>query len=516
MSDTKKPIVLVILDGFGYREGSSFNAIAQADTPHLDSWFAQYPHTLLQASGKAVGLLEGFIGNSEVGHETIGTGRTTTQPVTIIHEALKRGQLKSHTKLTSALQQLADTGHNLHLIGLLSDAGVHSHQELLYALLDLALTYNIPHIYIHPILDGRDVPPQSAQQYLNQLSVYAYPGSQARQATPNRDTYIKDKSNISIGSIHGRYYAMDRDRNWDRTQKSAHCLTHKQRPRFTDWQQLLDYWYQQNVTDEFIPPTSLDAESSIQPDDGIIFFNFRPDRARQLTELLLKDKIDSSFFITPFSYDDNLKTTPLFTQEPIKYTLMDVLHEEHKRTFAIAETEKYAHITYFFNARREEPYANETLVLIPSIKMQSYAGRPEMSARKITQAVLNDLKTDPKDFYLINYANADMVGHSGNMQATVKAVECLDKQLVLLYEQIVEQMNGTLIITADHGKAEDMFDITSNQPKTAHTNNPVPFLVINQRLKQHKEQLQLKTLADIASYILDLMRLPIPKEMKRY
>ncbi len=497
MSDTKKPIVLVILDGFGYRETSSFNAIAQANIPHLDSWFAQYPHTLLQASGKAVGLLEGFIGNSEAGHETIGAGRTTAQPVTIVHEALQKGQLTHNKKLAEAFQQLADSGHNLHLIGLLSDAGVHSHHELLYSLIDVSLTYKIAHIYIHPILDGRDVPPRSAQQYLQKL-----------------DAYITDKPNVSIATLHGRYYAMDRDHNWDRTQKSAHCLTYKQRPRFADWQQLLDYWYRQNITDEFVPPNSIDAESSIQPGDGIIFFNFRPDRARQLTELFLKDKkvIDFSFFITPFSYD-SLNTTWLFKQEQIKHSLMDVLHEQNKRAFAIAETEKYAHVTSFFNAGREKSYETETQVLIPSIKMQSYAAMPKMSARKITQAVLNDLKIDPHDFYLINYANADMVGHSGNMQATIKSIECLDTQLALLYKQIVEDMDGTLIVTADHGNAEDMFDITANQPKTAHTNNLVPFLVINQRLKKHKEQLRLKTLADIAPYILTLMKLPIPKEM---
>ncbi len=499
MSDTKKPTVLVILDGFGHREGSSFNAIAQADTPLLDSWFAQYPHTLLEASGTAVGLLEGFIGNSEVGHETIGAGRVTKQPVTIIHEALQTGQLEYNKPLVSALQQLAEGGHDLHLIGLLSDAGVHSHQELLYALIDLAIKHKVTHIYMHPMLDGRDVPPQSARVYLQQLN-----------------DYIKDTPQCSIGSIHGRYYAMDRDRNWDRTQKTIDCLTHKQRPRFSSWQQMLDYWYQHNVTDEFIPPTALDAHSSIKSGDGIIFFNFRPDRARQLTEQLLADKqqIGFSFFITPFSYDDDLKTTSLFTQQPIKHTLMDQLNEQHKRTFAIAETEKYAHVTYFFNAGREEPYANETQVLIPSIKMESYAGMPEMSARKITQAVLDDLKNDPKDFYLINYANADMVGHSGDYKATIKAVECLDKQLAFLYQQIIEVMAGTLIITADHGNAEDMFDVAANQPKTAHTTNPVPFLVINRTLKNNKEQLKLKTLADIAPYILNLMNLPIPKEMR--
>lgn len=498
IANNKKPIALVILDGFGYRKNVAFNAIAQAKTPHLDNWFIQYPHTLLNASGKDVGLLDNAIGNSEVGHETIGSGRVIEQTITTVHKAIKNGELAHNKILVEKLKQLERTKGRLHLIGLLSDAGIHSHNEILYALIDIALHYNIPHIYIHVIIDGRDVAPKSATRYLKQL-----------------DNYIQDKPHVSIGSIHGRYYAMDRDNNLDRTEKSIAILTQKQQPRLSDWESVVNHWYQQDITDEFFPPVSIDTESIISAGDGIIFFNSRPDRARQLTQQLLvqQDHLKFAFLITPVNYDEKLKTTSLFKREKIKNDLMDILHEYHKQVFAIAETEKYAHVTYFFNNGREKPYDNETQTLVPSLKRQTYKSTPEMSARKITQQVIQSLQHDPKDFYLINYANADMVGHSGDMQATIKAVECLDAQLAILFDQIITIMDGTLIITADHGNAEDKFDITNNQPRTSHTTNPVPFLVINNSLKGAKDQLTLTSLADIAPYILKIMQLPIPKEM---
>lgn len=498
MSEIKKPIALVILDGFAYRESCFFNAIAQAEKPHLDNWFTQYPHTLLETSGSSVGLLDNTPGNSEVGHETIGAGRTTEQLVTFIHKEIENGKLAQNKILIDNFKQLAQTKGRLHMIGLLSDGGVHSHQELLYALLDIALSYNISHIYVHAIIDGRDVPPKSAKRYLGQL-----------------DSYIKNHPRVSIGSIHGEYYAMDRDNNNDRTEKSIACLIQKQQVRLNNWQQLVDYWYQHDIIDEFFPPTSLDAESSIMAGDGIIFFNIRPDRARQLTAKLLKEQhtIGFTFFITPISYSPEFKTLFLFDREQIKNTLMDVLHEHHKQVFAIAETEKYAHVTYFFNGGREIPYENETQVLVPSLKRQTYVSTPEMAAHKITQQVIESLKNNPKDFYLINFANADMVGHSSNLPATIKAIECLDKELSLLFDQIVTTMDGTMIITGDHGNAEDLYDFVANQPRTAHTFNPVPFLVINNKMKGSKEHLTLKTIADIAPYILTLMELPIPQEM---
>lgn len=495
-----KPIVLVILDGFGHSNDTTFNAIAQANTPHLDSWFAQYPHTYLKASGKSVGLLEGVIGNSEVGHQTIGAGRIIAQPVSIIHEQIKLNKICDNKNIHENLKLLARNKGDLHIIGLLSDAGVHSHQELLHSLITCAQKQKIAHIFLHLFLDGRDVPPKSASIYLEQL-----------------ENKIEKMHNIDIASLHGRFYAMDRDGNMDRTQKSFDCLTQPDKARFDSWQNALDYWYNQDITDEFIVPTLLKEEAHIKAGDGIIFFNFRPDRARQLTQMLLdhKKKIGTAFFITPFSYDKQLLTTSLFKKEPVANILTDILHKHNKTTFAIAETEKYAHITYFFNSGREKPFANETWKLIPSIKIRSYAEEPDMSATKITQEVIHSLKDNPQDFYLINYANADMVGHTGDMRAAIKAVECLDEQLSHLYEQVVKKMDGTLIITADHGNAEHMFNLTLNQPHTAHTSNLVPFVVINNNLFNQRKELNMRSLADVAPYILNIMQLPIPKEMKK-
>ncbi len=472
----KAPLALIILDGFGYRKETEHNAIAQANTPNLDTWFATYPHTLLQASGAAVGLLDGYIGNSEVGHLTIGAGRIIVQPVSIIHQAIDDGSFFSNKKLVENLEKLKQTGGSLHLMGLLSDAGVHSHEKHLYAFLKAAEKHGVENIFVHPFLDGRDTPPQSAAGYLEKL----------------------EKSGATIGSLHGRFYAMDRDNNLERTAQSYKILTESQSEITPSWQKVLEKSYAQNITDEFIPPIQLDPEGVIKNGDGVIFFNFRPDRARQLTKMFL-DNLNLAFFIIPVTYQGDLNTTYLFEKPTIKNTLKDILSQNGKTIFSIAETEKYAHITHFFTGHKEEPVAGETRVLIPSIVAKNYIEHPCMSAPEITNAVLKSLQEDPHDFYLINYANADMVGHSGDMAATIKAIEYLDVELKKLYDTIVEQMGGTMIITADHGNAEVMFSETSNQPQTAHTTNPVPFLFIK---KDAQEDLQLKELADIAPFIL--------------
>ncbi|MEX0848804.1 MAG: 2,3-bisphosphoglycerate-independent phosphoglycerate mutase [Candidatus Dependentiae bacterium] len=499
MKNSKKPVVLVILDGFGHRAHKEFNAIAQAKTDFLNNLIAQYPHTYLKASGEDIGLLKNFIGNSEAGHQTIGAGRIIPQPVSIIHQALSKRKLCSNKKLAVNLHELSKNSDRLHIIGLLSDAGVHSHQELLYALIECAIEQKVPHIYLHLILDGRDTPPQSATKYLQQL-----------------EKFIQKYPTVSIASLHGRFYAMDRDNNSNRTKKSFDTLTQATVPHFNNWEDTLNHWYNKEITDEYIPPTLLNAQGTIEPGDGIICFNFRADRARQLTKMLLehKDKLAFSFFITPFLYNEQLHTLPLFEKPSIANTFGDILHKYNKTILAIAETEKYAHVTYFFNSGRETPYATETWKLIPSIKTETYASCPEMSAPHITQTVLDSLKHNPKDFYLINYANADMVGHSGDFQATVKAIECLDKQLHQLYQQVVNTMNGTLIITADHGNAEEMLDVITNQPKTSHTTNKVPFIVTSKTDKNSQATLNLKSITDIAPYILKLMHLPIPPEMQ--
>ncbi|MDZ4150815.1 2,3-bisphosphoglycerate-independent phosphoglycerate mutase, partial [Methylicorpusculum sp.] len=484
-----KPTFLVILDGFGYRKEKEFNAIANAQAPHLTSFFHTYPHTLLQASGKAVGLLPGYIGNSEVGHITIGSGRITPQPITIIHEAVTDGSFFKNASLVNNLQHLAKTGKCLHLMGLLSDTGVHSHTKNLYALLDAATDNGITNIAVHAFLDGRDAPPQSAAIYLEQLS----------------KKLIELKCGC-IASIHGRFYAMDRDKNWERTEKSYQALTQISSLNYTTWETALQSYYSQKIYDEFIPPTPLTLTHTIHPDDGVIFFNIRPDRARQLTYAFIDPQFDAFkrkqiplvFFITPVPYATDLKTTALYSNPVIPNTLKEILAQHNKTIFTVAETEKYAHVTYFFNGGKESILPNEIRILIPSIRTRNYINLPEMSAPIITETVLKSLAHAPKDFYLINYANADMVGHSGDFDATVSAIECLDQEVKKLYDAIVQKMDGTLYITSDHGKAESMFDIKTNQPNTAHTTNPVPFIMIRKELAQSTQKLPLTQLADIA------------------
>ncbi len=499
-----KLTVLIILDGFGYSPQKKYNAIKLASTPFLDNLFSQFGHTTLQAAGSTVGLLDGDIGNSEVGHLTIGSGRVITQPVKKLHDAIDNSTLFSHPVLLKILKQVKKNGTKLHIMGLLSDASVHSHEKHLYAFLDIANQHNIDQIFVHPFLDGRDVPPQSAELYLNRL-----------------EQKLKTIPNTHIGSIHGRFYAMDRDNNWDRTEKSYRILTEKQPKVAANWRSVLQQSYAQNITDEFIPPTQLDQKSIITENDGILFFNFRPDRARQLTACFTdpdfkhfaKKDTHLSGFITPTSYNNAINTEILLDRTQINNTLKEVLSKAQKTIFCIAETEKYAHVTYFFAGGREAPFSNETQLLIPSIRTKNYVDLPCMSAQKITDAVLDSLKKKPCDFYLINYANADMVAHSGNLAATIEAIECLDAHIKQLYEVIIKKMHGTLYITADHGNAEDMFDEKIGQPRTAHTNNPVPFIMVTPEIPENKS-LPLKQLSDIAPFILKNMGLPIPDEMK--
>jgi len=491
-----QPTVLVILDGFGYAQGATHNAIKQAHTPTLDALFAQYPHTLLKASGAAVGLPDGFIGNSEVGHMTIGSGQIIPQELTVLHNAIDDGTFFENTVLRTQLNKLKQSGKALHLMGLLSDAGVHSHQKHLYAFITAAQQADIKTIYVHPFLDGRDVAPQSAVHYLTQL-----------------EDFLRHVQGGAIGTIQGRFFAMDRDNNWDRTQKSYAVFTQQESTPQMSWRAALEHYYQQGITDEFIPPTQCNKQSVIQNGDGIIFFNFRPDRARQLIACFVDPNfhqfnitpLQLAFFITPVPCSSALPTTTLFEKPIAHNTLFDILAAAGKRTFAIAETEKYAHVTYFFHGGTEAKVPHETVVLIPSIKTTSFATHPTMSAQKITDAVMVSLDNDPCDFYLINYANADMVGHSGNFVATVQAIECLDQQIQQLYELVVEKMNGTLYITADHGNAEQMWDHINNQPHTAHTTNPVPFLAVDR--KKRYPLTSLKGLADITPFILENMGL---------
>jgi 2,3-bisphosphoglycerate-independent phosphoglycerate mutase len=501
----KHPHVLVILDGFGYRHSPENNAIYQAHPDHFLKWLTQYPHTTLKASGTSVGLLPDMIGNSEVGHLTIGSGRVIKQAVSRIHTMIEDGSFFSNPLLTAKLKEIAGTKKRLHLMGLLSDAGVHSHIEHLCALIKMAGQLGVTNIYVHPFLDGRDVPPQSAAVYLEQT-----------------EKALKQIKQGKFGTIHGRFYAMDRDNHWDRTERSYKVLTTPQRPQFSTWQQALADSYDKSITDEFFVPVTMDPHGYIQPGDSLIFFNFRADRARQLTRALIEPDFSKftthplhlNSFITFISYHPDFKVDVLLHKDMVNNTLFDVLSAAHKQIFAIAETEKYAHVTYFFNGGREVIHPNETRILIPSKRhYATYAQIPQMSAPEITHAVLQALQENSHNFYLINYANADMVGHSGDFFATVKAIQVLDYELERLYTRVVDQLGGTLYITADHGKAEEMWNIQLGQPRTAHTLNKVPFLYINKKFYGAPQELPLEELSDIAPFILKNLELPIPPEM---
>ncbi len=502
---TTLPAALIILDGFGQSTKKEHNAIALAHTPNLDQWYTTYPSAILKASGEAVGLLEGYIGNSEIGHITIGAGRRIAQPILLWHRMLDDKSFFKNQVLIDSFGKLARDGGRLHLMGLLSDAGVHSHDRHLHALLELAHQLGISEVFVHAFLDGRDVPPRSAVTYLERLE--------------------KFMSKIGVGvvaSLHGRFYAMDRDKNWERTERSYQILTQPNQSTASSWQSAVENNYQQENNDEFIEPALIVSEGTVRNGDGIVFFNTRADRARQITSCFADPQSvpfkpsppQFAFFITGTPYDHFPRATPLIQPLTVPNTFKEKLAEHGIRIFAIAETEKYAHVTYFFNGGKEEKQPGETWTLIPSLPRKNYVDRPEMSAHGITEAVLTSLANDPHDFYLINYANADMVGHSGNLEGTVKAIECLDRELGRLFDAFVTQQHGTMFITADHGNAEDMFDEEAQQPRTAHSLNPVPFLVLQTGLSKN-EPLPLAELGDIAPFILRSMNIPVPKQMHR-
>ena len=527
------PTMLVILDGFGYNSSEVGNAVAHANMPNWKKWLKIYPNTLLKASGEAVGLLPGYIGNSEVGHTCMGSGRIVETAFKKFHDTIKDKSFFKNELLINHFKKLKENNKTLHLMGLLSDAGVHAHEEHFFATLELAKQVGVEKILIHAFLDGRDTPPKSAGVYLQKLQ-----------------DFCKKLNCGQLASMHGRFYAMDRDNNWDRTQVSYDVLCEKTLRQAQDervkqsvrpepvegWQEALKDSYANNITDEFFKPLMLVKDGNIKEGDGIFFLNFRPDRARQLTESFIDPNFNHfptkplnsttgtlEFFITTTRYKGDFKkfnNDVLFEKETIKHTLLQEISDQtHKNVFVIAETEKYAHVTYFFHGMEEQKPENETRVLIPSIKAKNYIDIPQMSAQKITEAVLKSLQTDPAYFYLINYANPDMVGHSGNFDATVKACEFLDKQLEELYSEVVEKQNGTLFITSDHGNAEEMIDNKTGKPKTAHTNNPVFFMEINKKLEfKEKEPVYSKPvseLCNIAPTILKFLGLKIPKDMSQ-
>ncbi len=502
------PVVLVILDGWGYCEETKGNAVAASSTPVMDSLSKVYPNTLINTSGKAVGLPEGQMGNSEVGHLNIGAGRVVPQELVRISDAVEDGSINQNPALVKICQEVRGRQSKLHLVGLCSEGGVHSHLSHLFGLLDLAKAQGISEICIHAITDGRDTRPSEAVKAIGLIQDYI------------------DRIGVGrIVSISGRYYAMDRDKRWDRIEKAYDVMTQDDdSSNNLSAVEAVKASYAEGVTDEFIIPIRL-APGAVEAGDGVIFFNFRPDRARQLTQVFVSSNFDGFArqqikplsFVTFTQYEQDLPVEVAFKPQNLNNILGEVISSHGLKQFRTAETEKYAHVTYFFNGGLEEPLEGEDRELVSSPMVATYDEAPPMSAQAVTDVVLGAINKRVYSLIVVNYANPDMVGHTGNMEATVEALEAVDKCLGKLLEGI-SKSGGTAIITADHGNAEYMVDETGN-PWTAHTTNPVPLIVVEgerAKIAGHATDINLRTdgkLADIAPSILEILQLPQPEEM---
>lgn len=497
MNMNYKPVVLVILDGFGYREEVSHNAIAQAHTPFIDSLWQEYPHTLLSASGESLGLPEGQIGSSEIGHTTIGLGKIMDNDLVRINKAIRNRTFASNPVFQDLFTHVKMHDSTLHVLGMISPGGVHSHQEHLHAFIQAAKTAGITRIAIHAFTDGRDVAPQSAAQYLRELED------------------VLDSEGVGvIASVGGRYYGMDRDNNWDRVAKAEDALflckgnvCQLKKPS----EYIAELHAEGHFDEHLEPVVFLDASGqgmSIQKDDGIFFFNFRADRARQLSKRLHeRTESQNCYFATMTEYDSTVPAHVAFPPEPIQTTLASEVAQSGKKQLHIAETEKYAHVTYFFNGGVETAHEGESRIMIESRKdIRTHDLAPEMKAKEITDAVIEAL--DNQDLIIINYANADVVGHTANFEATVQAVEALDHALRRLVPAVTG-IGGVVVITADHGNAEMNIDPHTGIKHTAHTTNPVPCIITAKNLRLAETG----TLANVAPTILELMGVPPPEAM---
>ncbi|AKN33390.1 phosphoglyceromutase [Clostridium carboxidivorans P7] len=498
----KKPVMLMILDGFGLTDREDGNAIKAANKPNFDKLYSNYPHTQLGASGLSVGLPEGQMGNSEVGHLNIGAGRIIYQALTRITKSISDGDFFENEALNKAVDNALKNNSTLHLMGLLSPGGVHSHTDHLKGILQLAKKKGVQKVYLHAFLDGRDVPPASAKEYIKDI-----------------ENYMKELGVGKIATISGRYYAMDRDKRWERVQLAYNALVLGKGEEAATALEAVEKSYNDNKTDEFVLPTVIEksSEASIKNKDSIIFFNFRPDRAREITRAI-NDKVFDGFsretldltFVTMTQYDVTLEGVEVaFSNETYKNTLGEYVSNLGKNQLRIAETEKYAHVTFFFNGGVEEENKNEDRALIPSPKVATYDLQPEMSAYKVTDELLNRIDEDKYDMIILNFANPDMVGHTGIFEAAKKAVEAVDVCLGKVVDKILEK-NGTVFITADHGNAEQMIDYSTGKPMTAHTTDAVPFLYVASDAKPLRDS---GILADIAPTMLQVMGLEVPKEM---
>ena len=503
---SKKPVVLMVLDGYGLSSNPEGNAIAMAQTPVMDKLMKECPFVEGQASGMAVGLPDGQMGNSEVGHMNIGAGRIIYQDLTRITKAIDDGDFFQNEVLLRAMENCKKNNSDLHLWGLLSDGGVHSHITHLYGLLEMAKKNGLSNVYVHAFLDGRDTPPASGKSFVEALQ--------------------QKMDEIGVGkiaSLSGRYYAMDRDNNWDRVEKAYNSLVKGEGVQATDAVQAMADSYANDVTDEFVLPTVIVENgaplSVVKPNDSVIFFNFRPDRAREMTRAFCDDKFtgfDRQFLPLTFvcfkDYDETIPNKLIaFQKEEITNTFGEFLAANGLKQLRLAETEKYAHVTFFFNGGVEDPNVDEFRLLVNSPKdVATYDLKPEMSAPEVGMDLVEAIKSDKYDVIVINFANPDMVGHTGVIPAAVKAVERVD-ELVGEAVKAVEETDGVMFICADHGNAEKMLDYETGKPHTAHTTNPVPFILVNAG-----EGVSLREggcLADIAPTLIDIMGLEQPKEM---
>ncbi len=506
MKNQARPLALIILDGWGYREETQANAIALAHTPNWNALWEHYPHALIEASGHSVGLPNGQMGNSEVGHLNMGAGRIVHQDLTHIELAVSDGSFFTNSILTQAIDQAVKTHKAIHILGLLSPGGVHSHEQHIQAIIKLAAEHHATRVYIHAFLDGRDTPPRSAELSLT--------------------TLINDCRNLNCGeiaSIIGRYYAMDRDKRWERTQEAYDLLTlGKAKYEATDAITALHLAYARGESDEFVKATRIRKNDSqqlttINDGDTVIFMNFRADRARQLTHAFMDNpfsgflcvKSPKVTFVTLTEYDASLPVLVAFPPKPLTNILGEYLSNLGLRQLRIAETEKYAHVTFFFNGGIEKPYPGEDRILIPSPKVATYDLQPEMNAPEMTDRLITEIKKQQYDIIICNFANADMVGHSGNLPATIKAIEALDTCLGKLVSAL-QTVGGEALITADHGNAEIMFDNHTQQPHTAHTQQLVPFIYIGHKAVTINPN---GLLSDIAPTMLYLWGIPKPEEM---
>ena len=498
-----KLTMLMILDGFGNNSNEKGNAVKIAKTPNIDKLMKTCPTTQINTSGLAVGLPEGQMGNSEVGHTNIGAGRVVYQELTRITKSIEDGDFFSVPEFVKAIENCKQNHTKLHIMGLVSDGGVHSHIRHLFALLELAKRKDFEDVYVHCFLDGRDTPPASAENYIMQL-----------------EDKMKEKGIGKIASISGRFYAMARDKRWQRIQKAYDAMVNGIGEKATSAISAIESSYQKEVFDEFVEPTLIcngeEPIATIGKKDSVIFFNFRPDRAREITRTLVDEEFNEFetkkldlCFVCMTQYDETIPNVNIaFKPTALVNTFGEYISKKGLKQLRIAETEKYAHVTFFFNGGEEKQYKGEDRILIPSPKVETYDLKPEMSAYEVTEKVVEAIKSEKYDSIILNYANPDMVGHTGNLDAAVKAIETIDECVGKVIEALKE-VNGIVLITADHGNSEQMIDYKTGEPHTAHTTNPVPLMLFGM------ENVKLNTgcLADLAPTMLDIMGLEKPQEM---